>query len=261
VKKAIGAYIKGRREYLIVYSYGVLFIAFIVFESWAYLFLFYIFNTCISFQLQHYLFIYLVLCPGESRCPSIAPQGFGRIFSLVAYGIATVVIAMGLFILALHFISLYPEIPGFRVDSDSLNSLGKNGTKLNVEWDIKFVVSKQDFWHRFSYDNVSVEINYADDPYPNPLTTSLLTPFSLGMLHDKINHRVKLNATGIDVGVSRETINFGIRLFASIKINGMLNYHRNRQLYGYCEPLVFMLSPESSNWIFRHGLTCKLTAS
>lgn len=122
-------------------------------------------------------------------------------------------------------------------------------------------MSKQDDWLRFSYDNVSVEINYADDPYRNCLTTTLLTPFPLGMFDDKINRRVKLNATDIDVGVSRETINFGIWLFGSIKINGMLNYHRNRQLYVYCEPLVFMLSPESSNWIFRHGLTCKVIAS
>jgi len=58
----------------------------------------------------------------------------------------------------------------------------------------------------------------------------------------------------IAAGYSRGAVNFRVVLSTSIKFNGMLHFHQALKVV--CDPLSFVRSSGTSNWVLLQGLKC-----
>ncbi|KAK2429313.1 hypothetical protein QL285_027763 [Trifolium repens] len=162
------------------------------------------------------------------------------------------------------------NVPKFELESSSINKLNLNGSTLATKWDITLTLSLSSIdvvcLYKASYNNsILVNFNYSNEHYQVHLTTIPLVPFSVTkrstkrkIINLKSQFSVSLNndvVNDIVVSRSRGTINFGIVFFSLIKLRNNI-YEHDFPLKIVCEPLSFVFSPRSSNWVLSRAITC-----
>ncbi|RHN45002.1 hypothetical protein MtrunA17_Chr7g0225541 [Medicago truncatula] len=184
--------------------------------------------------------------------------------SIVIYFIFIIGFTLHLPRITLHLPTLPHVIPKFEVSSASLYSLNINSSRISAEWDVTLNVLNPKYWLDVSYKVVSVGVHYNSKHAQDHLGAILLDSFFHGS-NDNVTLGVRFNmtvhvddkvATDIVVSRSRGRVKFGILLSLLVNYSDMFYFYRGRPLKVYCDPLYFVLSPRSPNWVLLHGLTC-----